>query len=147
MKPGKGRHSTVPLILPYCSLGLVWLEFDRRDQLILSTKLFLAVSFACLPNLKMLTGEDGSRQGRRALRRGNFGTRTRARNRIIGSEQNRLSQQLKSYETDSISETVVSDASSSTGITSSQTAKQTFMSMSLSVESNRASVLGEFTGI
>ena len=39
-KPEKGRHHCLPLILPYCLLGLVWQEFDRR-VLTLFTKLIL----------------------------------------------------------------------------------------------------------
>ena len=70
----------------------------------------------------------GRGQGRRARRRGNVGGRTRARNRNIRSEQNILSQQLQSHDTDSMPENVGSDANSSTGTTSSQTARQTFMS-------------------
>ena len=57
--PGKGRHRTIPQILPYCSLGLVWLEFDRR-VLTLFTKLFLSVDCECLPDLTMWAGEEGS---------------------------------------------------------------------------------------
>ena len=83
----------------------------------------------------------GRGRGRRARRGGNIGRRTRVRNRNIRSEQNRLSQQLQSN--DSMSENVVSNANSSAGTRSSQTARQTFMS----VESNRARVLRELTGI
>ena len=83
----------------------------------------------------------GRGRGRRARRGGNIGRRTRVRNRNIRSGQNRLSQQLQS--SDNMAENVVRDANRSTGATSSQTSRQTFMS----VESNRARVLRELTGI
>ena len=57
-RPGKGRHRSDPLIFPYCSLGLVWQEFDRR-VFTLSTKLFLWVGFECLTDLKMRAWEEG----------------------------------------------------------------------------------------
>ena len=78
----------------------------------------------------------GRRQGRRARHGGNFGRRTRARNRDIRSEKNRLSQQSRSENVD--------DANSSvSGTINSLIARQTFMS----VENNRARVLRELTGI
>ena len=64
----------------------------------------------------------GRGQGRRARRGGNFGRRTRARNRDIRSEKKRLSQQSQSEHVD--------DANSSVSdTTNSQTARQTFMSV------------------
>ena len=76
----------------------------------------------------------GRGQGRRPRRRGNFGGHARARNRDMRSQQSN----------DAMSDDVDNAAGSSVnGTTNSQTARQTFMS----VESNRARVLRELTGI
>ena len=77
----------------------------------------------------------GRGQGRRARRGGNIGRHTRARNRNIRSQQNRLSQESNNVENIA--------SSSVNGTTNSQAARQTFMS----VESNRARVFRELTDV
>ena len=82
----------------------------------------------------------GRGQGRRARRGANIGRHTRARNRDIRSQQNRLSQQSNANVTESDGNIARNSAN---GITNSQAVRQTFMS----VESNRARVLRELTDV